>query len=123
MQIYRRNLFLIFMSVFMIQCHQNPEEQWVEDFKYQPVSSRPAMEVNYTDASRTTFQILAEEYHLTGQLEQPHALIDENQKEWLWMEIEDGDGNIYSTRNSAEPSRINLYRRGPYFCEVHWFDM
>ena len=39
------------------------------------------------------------------------------------MEVEDESGSVYSTQNSVDPSRINLYRRGPYFCEVHWLDI
>jgi len=50
-------------------------------------------------------------------------LMDDVQNEWLWMELEGENGKIYSTRNYKGDSRINLYRRGPYFCEVHWFDI
>ena len=39
------------------------------------------------------------------------------------MELEDENGKVYSSRHFKESSRINLYRRGPYFCEVHWFDI
>ena len=39
------------------------------------------------------------------------------------MEIEDSEGQVYSTQWSSKPTRINLYRRGPYYCEVHWFDL
>ena len=115
--------FTILVFVMLRQCEPNRADLWADDFKFQPLTGRPALEVNYTDASRTSFQILAEAYTLTGQLEQPHLLRDKNGKEWLWMEITDEQGQVYSTRNSNPSSRINLYRRGPYFCEVHWFDM
>ena len=117
---------LLLMSLFiafLTQCSQAEKDPWAEDFKYQPVSERPALEVNYSDGLRTDFQVLAEDYQLTGQLRMPHLLISDQGEEWLWMEITDKEGKVYSTRNSEEPSRINLYRRGPYFCEVHWFDM
>ena len=100
------------------------ENQWQEDFKYQALPRRPALEVNYTDASRAAFQILAQTYQLTGQLAKPHLLSDtETGEPWLWLEIVDEAGAIYSTQFSKGKSRINLYRRGPYFCEVHWFDI
>jgi len=119
----RHFLTCILLIALTVQCAQIPEDPWAEDFKNQPVSARPALEVNYTDASRTAFQVIAEEYKVTGQLEKPHMLMDDVQNEWLWMELEGENGKIYSTRNYKGDSRINLYRRGPYFCEVHWFDI
>ncbi len=99
-------------------------DSWQEDFKHQPVSRRPALEVSYTDASRQAFQIVAERYQLMGQLVQPHLLVDRATREpWLWFEMRDAEGTLYSSRHSAPPSRINLYRRGPYFCEIHWLDL
>jgi len=99
-------------------------DQWQADFEFQPVSSRPPLEVNYTDASRTAFQILAHSYQLTGQLSKPHLLSDKTTgKPWLWFEIQDESGVVYSTQHAKGKSRINLYRRGPYFCEVHWLDL
>ncbi len=102
---------------------QQPELQWREDFKHQSITHRPALEVNYSDAARTAFRVLGERYRLTGELRKPHRLVDDSGRPWLWMEMEDGDGQVYSTRHSRRPSRINLYRRGPYFCEVHWLDL
>jgi len=105
------------------QCGKASSDHWTEDFYHQPVSARPGLEVKYTDASRHAFQVLAAKYLVTGQLEEPHLLVDDQNNPWLWMELEDVQGNIYSTKLSADTTRINLYRRGPYFCEVHWFDM
>jgi hypothetical protein len=116
--------FLLMSGLFLVSCHARKTGQWEEDFKFQPVSSRPSLEVNYADSSRTAFRILAEDYRLTGQLEKPHLLLDGQTGEaWLWMEMEDDAGHVYSTRYSERPSRINLYRRGPYFCEIHWLDI
>lgn len=104
--------------------HSEAMDYWEEDFKHQPIVHRPHLEVRYTDASRKAFQILAEDYQLTGNLEAPHTLVNAtDHQEWLWVEITGEDGQQYSTKLSTEPSRINLYRRGPYYCEVHWFDM
>ena len=115
---------LLMLGLLLVCCNTWKANQWEEDFKFQPVPSRPSLEVNYTDSSRTAFRILAEEYQLTGQLEKPHLLLDGQTGEpWLWMEMEDDAGHVYSTRHSEGPSRINLYRRGPYFCEIHWLDI
>lgn len=97
---------------------------WKTDFQHQPVVHRPQLEVSYTDASRKAFQIQAEAYHLIGELQNPHLLYDpQNLKPWLWMELTDKAGERYNTVYSKEPSRINLYRRGPYYCEIHWLDI
>jgi len=118
--IYSAVIFLILIA----GCGPKTDRAWLEDFKYQPVSMRPSLEVNHTDSSRTAFHIIAEEYDLTGQLVKPHLLKNsESGNPWLWMEMEDTEGNIYSTQLSEGDSRINLFRRGPYFCEVHWFDL
>jgi hypothetical protein len=103
---------------------QASADQWQEDFKYQALCRRPSLEVNYADASRRAFQILAQSYQLTGQLTKPHLLSDSDTGEaWLWLEMVDEAGATYSTQLFKGKSRINLYRRGPYFCEVHWFDL
>ncbi len=65
----RRFLTYIFLFALTVQCGQAQQDTWAEDFNNQPVSGRPSLEVNYTDASRTAFQVLAEEYNVTGQLE------------------------------------------------------
>ena len=38
---------------------------WQEDFRHQPIVIRPELEVNYSDAFRTAYQILAQQYRLT----------------------------------------------------------
>lgn len=100
-----------------------PDARYEQDFRHQSIASRPLLEVNYTSASRQAFRIRAQAYRLTGELEKPHRLLDDEGRVWLSMEIETRGGDTYSTEFSAKPSRINLYRRGPYFCEVHWFDL
>jgi len=97
---------------------------WDNDFRLQPVEHRPALEVRYTDGEREAFEILAQEYHLVGQLRRPHFLRDAQSNElWLKLSMTDGAGEISASEFSASRSRINLYRRGPYFCEVHWLDI
>lgn len=121
--IFVKATFMLLTAALLNQCGSVSSDQWTEDFSHQPVSARPGLEVNYTDASRTAFQVLAQDYLVTGQLEKPHLLTDDQGSPWLWMEVEDEQGCIYSTKLSIDTTRINLYRRGPYFCEVHWFDM
>ncbi len=122
-RLFVTTIFILLTAASLNQCGKVASDQWTEDFNHQPVSSRPGLEVKYADASRHAFQILAEEYLVTGQLEKPHLLADDQNRPWLWMELEDDQGILYSTKLSADTTRINLYRRGPYFCEVHWFDM
>ena len=116
-------LTFITLVVTFYACSPPQKDQWTEDFKYQPVSMRPGLEVNFTDSSRTAFNVLAQDYRLLGQLQKPHLLKDDQNKEWLWMEMKNAEGKVFSTRYSNEKSRINLYRRGPYYCEIHWFDL
>jgi len=113
---------VLIVAVSSISCQA--ADPWQEDFQHQPESRRPSLEVNYTDTFRTAFQILAQTYQLTGQLVKPHLLSDRATGDpWLWLEMLDDAGVVYSTRYTENKSRINLYRRGPYFCEVHWLDM
>ena len=80
----KRNLLVICASTALLtagltSCSDSAGREpdaalWQEDFRYQPVAARPQLEVAYTDSSRTAFEILAEEYHLIGQLRAPHLL-------------------------------------------------
>ncbi|MEA3226853.1 MAG: hypothetical protein U9Q07_12960, partial [Planctomycetota bacterium] len=58
-------------------------------------------------------------------LHKPHLLQDAQSEElWLKLSMTDADGGSVNTGQfSRSKSRINLYRRGPYFCEVHWLDI
>ncbi|MBN2311923.1 MAG: hypothetical protein JXR94_23285, partial [Candidatus Hydrogenedentes bacterium] len=98
---------------------------WTADLERQPVHARPALEVRYTSGARDAFEIEAEEYRLIGELRAPHRLVDADNRddEWLWFELRGPDGATHASRSNPEPSRINLYRRGPYFCEIHWLDV
>ena len=96
------------------------EEDWSRDFSLQRLEHRPRLEVRYTDASREAFDILAETYHFRGSLRSPHQLRDRKDGSLaLDFSLTVGEAT-YETAAHAAPSRINLYRRGPYYCEVHW---
>ncbi len=83
----------------------------------------PALDVRYVNASRSAFEVVADGYGLVGELRKPHRLVDaETGEVWLTLEVETADAT-YSTAYADAPSRINVYRRGPYFCEVHWLDL
>jgi hypothetical protein len=124
-----RYVILIALNLWLFACisEQNKTNEincWQEDFFYQSLANRPSLEVAYTDSSRTAFEIAAQEYQLVGQLRTPHLLVGKDDaKPWLWFEMEDANGIRYSTKNNSKDTRINLYRRGPYYCEIHWFDI
>ena len=97
----KRNLLVICASTALLtagltSCSDSAGREpdaalWQEDFRYQPVAARPQLEVAYTDSSRTAFEILAEEYHLIGQLRAPHLLQNKaDGTPWLWFEIRRG---------------------------------
>ena len=97
---------------------------WRRDFEQQPVQHRGRLEVRYTDGARDAFEIEATAYHLIGELRKPHRLMDAARKvEWLSLTVRDASGKLYRSGLNGKPSRINLYRRGPYFCEVRWLDV
>jgi len=100
------------------------QADWKNDFKFQELNKRPDMEVRYENGDRDAFEIIAADYHLTGDLVPPNLLYETNTLvPWLWFEMTDQQGKLFSTRTSKTKSRINLYRRGPYFCEIHWLDV
>ena len=100
------------------------QADWKNDFKYQELNKRPDLEVRYENGDRDAFEIVAADYHLTGNLLPPNLLYETNTSvPWLWFEMTDQQGKLYSTKNSKTKTRINLYRRGPYFCEIHWVDV
>jgi hypothetical protein len=100
------------------------QSDWRTDYKFQELKNRPALEVRYVDTNRDAFEIIAADYQLTGDLLPPNLLYESNtSKPWLYFEVTGPDGKIYSTQYSQTKSRINLYRRGPYYCEIHWVDL
>ena len=117
------SLIILAIIIILNACQTGKNSSWDEDFYYQPIKNRPALEVCYSDSSRSEFDILAQDYQLKGQLETPHLLTDFDGKKWLSFSFEEHDGERYRSDLSPHKSRINLYRRGPYFCEIHWLDI
>ncbi|MEI7421499.1 MAG: hypothetical protein WCK18_05370 [Prolixibacteraceae bacterium] len=119
-------LFWTIMIMFMTTAPflLKSQSDWKNDFKFQELNKRPNLEVRYQNGDRDAFEIVAADYHLTGDLVPPNLLYDTNTSvPWLWFEMTDQQGQLYSTRDTKTKSRINLYRRGPYYCEIHWVDM
>lgn len=97
---------------------------WTDDFQRQPIPDRPSLEVRYTDSSREAFEVVAETYHVRGSLRAPPSLVEAGSgASWLGLCVVDSEGHRYETSRHRGPTRINLYRRGPWYCEVHWLDV
>lgn len=109
---------------------------WTQDIMHQPLARRPKIEARYADATRTALDIDAENYQLAIELksnlgQRIRSLRTNGPKGWdeiltshgIYLEITDSTGITYSSLNSKEASRINIYRRGPYYIETHWLDL
>ena len=109
---------------------------WKKDFQYQIPANRPKIEARYTDALRNSFDIDAEKYKLlldlksdTGQRVRNLFIISSKgavnilNGNGIYLQLTDSNDNLYSSLNSREASRINIYRRGPYYIETHWLDV
>ena len=118
-------------------CHSEEVAMaWNNDFKHQPVAVRPKIEAKYVDARRRGLDISAENYHMvvdltsdTGQrvhkfsVNGPAGPVDLLSGDGMSLQLTDSDGKTYSTLNTKTPSRVNIYRRGPYYIETHWLDV
>ncbi len=109
---------------------------WKNDIAHQPLSRRPRIEARYTSAARTGFEILAERYRLavdmkseSGQkvsslgVEGTKGLDETLGVGGISIQMIDSNDTVYSSLNSREASRVNIYRRGPYYIESHWLDV
>ena len=109
---------------------------WRRDFGQQALAARPKIEARYADATRTGFEIIAQDYRIgidlaadTGQrIRSISSRGRSGSAEVLagsggYLQLVDASGNIYSSLNSKKPSRVNIYRRGPYYIETHWLDV
>lgn len=115
-------------ALFLTTCLAAGEAPWSADFAHQPLAARPRLEVRYADATRAVALIEAETYQLALPLrsDPPRratvARPDGTALAELHLSAEVG-GVSYTAAAASEPSRINLYRRGPYYCDVRWFDV
>ena len=107
---------------------------WKTDFRHQPLSARPRIEARYASATRTGLDIVAQDYQISLDLKSKsgqrirtllHPLrgSDVLTDGGGYLRLTGADGRVYSSLSSKTPSRVNIYRRGPYYIETHWLDV
>lgn len=109
---------------------------WKTDIKNQVLANRPRIEARYADATRASLDIDAQNYRmlldLTGPEGQrvrslavngPRGPENVLSGKGAYLQLTDLNGTVYSTLHARQPSRINIYRRGPYYIETHWLDV
>jgi len=109
---------------------------WANDIKRQLLSQRPRIEARYTDATRTALVVEAQDYKTTIDLAKTGGhkvssfkvnvggkFVEVGAGNGLYLVMTGSDGNAYISLNATSKSRINIYRRGPYYIEVHWLDV
>lgn len=115
-----------------IMFHPNPNlyADWALDFEQQNPINRPTLESRYASSERDSFHIEASLYSITFALKQPggHRIDSVEQYgnaviENGCFELTDSEGGTWNTQLAETPSRVNLYRRGPYYHEIHWLDV
>ena len=117
-------------------CSSEMLDIWKNDIRRQPLASRPKIEARYIDATRTGLDIEAQNYRAQialksdgGQriasfkISSPKGPAEILGGKGAYLQLTTSDGTLYSTLNSRKPSRINIYRRGPYYIETHWLDV
>lgn len=127
---------LILMAIILppAACLAAFKTSWDQDFKYQPLSSRPRLEAKYADATRSALEVTGQNYSITINLAKPGGhkalcyLYNELMRSKpapnaISLEMVDSSGVTFTSTNSKKKSRINIYRRGPYYIEVHWLDV
>lgn len=115
---------------------QEAKMQWNNDFKNQALSARPKIEARYTSALRDRAEIDAHNYRLQIDLKSDKGqrvsefapLLRTGGKNMLsgsgmFLRLINSDGISYTSLNTKSHSRINIYRRGPYYIETHWLDV
>lgn len=109
---------------------------WQTDIRHQTLSARPRLETRYTSARRTGFTIEAESYRLVADLKSDsgHRITNTATNgrngfgeimagRGAYLALFDASGTQYTSLRSTSPSRINIYRRGPYYIETHWLEV
>lgn len=110
---------------------------WKTDLANQALSRRPRIEARYTSAARESFEIDAEQYRVVIDLRPPSGqrvssfaikapgrrVSEALAGRGFYLRLTTADGRDFTTLNAAAPSRVNIYRRGPYYIETHWLDV
>lgn len=106
---------------------------WAEDFRAQPLSRRPKIEARYVDAGRSALEVVTQDYRLAldfkgargsriRSLSAP-GVGDMLTGDGAYLSLTIADGTACTSLNARQPSRVNIYRRGPYTIETHWLDV
>ncbi|MCL5105116.1 MAG: hypothetical protein M1133_13515, partial [Armatimonadetes bacterium] len=131
------------LLVFLIVCAlppslkaDDPGSAWKTDLRQQVLTERPKIEARYADSTRTAFNIDAENYRLSldlaaGSGQRARSLnvvtakgaVEVLRGRGIYLQLTDSKGRTYSSLNCARLSRINIYRRGPYYIETHWLNV
>lgn len=128
---------VVVLWIAVTACAAQPlDNPWHEDFQQQIMSARPKIEARYADASRRAIEINAQHYGIKIELESPSgqkmssfrsaagsAVAEMLTADGIYLQLTDAIGTVYSSLHSRKPSRINIYRRGPYYIETHWLDI
>ena len=130
-QLTKFNRWIYVFSIFsLLNVIGFTDADWQRDFEWQQPQKRPHLEARYASSLRDGFSINAERYAINIELKNAnrHAVSQLNVAGRVLLqngifEIQDSDGNIWSSAFASKPSRINLYRRGPYYNEIHWMDV
>lgn len=130
-------IFLVVtLAAVVTQAAAGQLDSWRTDFKHQPLPARPSLEARYKDAARAQFVIDAQNYRAqidlsgtTGQRIRSFKVNSYKRSDEIladrgvYLSLVDAAGRVYSTLNAREASRVNIYRRGPYYIETHWLDV
>lgn len=108
---------------------------WSQDFAKQPLANRPTLEARYEDATRRALVVEAQAYRLVIDLRAgrtrlrsldvkgPTGPVPALSPAGAFLTATGPNGEGYSSGAATKPTRVNLYRRGPYYLEIHWFDV
>lgn len=104
--------------------------------RHPELSKQRPLAVQYTNHRRDAFSILAENYRLDFRLETPEiglraidhptglgsSLLD-GRRPSVSVLLTSPRGTPYDTSRAKTPARINIFRHGPHYYDVHIFDL
>ena len=125
-----KQFYLPLFFIVLIDSATDASALWENDFACQRPGYVPKLEARYASSNRDRFIIDAERYSILLDLKnkQRNAIHSLSVNDCIvynkgHFELIDRDGTIWSSLRTSSPSRINLYRRGPYYNEIHWLDV
>lgn len=117
----RRLSAILFLAAAGVRCLATP----AADLSALAISSRHRdlhVDAHYEDRARTKLAIEGMNYRLTVFVPQAKLTSFEIGKElvadlgYLWVQA---NGKVYRSDKSSEASRLNIWRHGPYYYEIH----